>query len=546
MRNFVNTFICLIILVFIGIPVIAQEKTYDALLNELFPSDEPGGTAIIVKDGKTVYLKAFGKANLELDVDMQTDNIFRIGSITKQFTACAILKLMEEGKISLQDDITKYIEDYPTHGHKITIEHLLTHTSGIKSMTSLKKWDKEARKKDFTPEEMIDWFKNEPMDFATGEEFRYNNSAYFILGYIIEIVSGKTYTDYLEDTFFEPLGMDNTSYGNTSNIVLNRAAGYQKNKDNFKNADFLSMTQPYGAGSLLSTVENLSIWYHAVNDGKVVRKESLKKAHTSFILNNGKETSYGFGWFLGNIQGVPMYQHGGGINGYLTASLFLPDENLFVAVFSNCGCHAPGRTAFKLAAEAIGNPYKWEQIDLDNHVLETYVGVYKSEYNGKRIISYKNDSLYSMVKGGSKTHILPFEKDKFFMNGSLATLIFQPNNSGEIGSVISKSPYGKIVWKKTSDEVPVKNYVELDKSVLESYVGKYELMPEFILSVFIEGDKVYTQATGQNKVEIKPISKNEFQLVDVDAKLIFNSDENNEVTSLTLIQNGKHKAKKIE
>ncbi len=546
MRNFTNTLICLIILVFIGIPVIAQEQTYDVLLNELFPSDEPGGTAIIVKDGETVYLKAFGKANLELDVDMQTDNIFRIGSITKQFTACAILKLMEEGKISLQDDITKYLEDYPIHGHKITIEHLLTHTSGIKSMTSLKKWDNEARKKDFTPEEMIDWFKNEPMDFAPGEEFRYNNSAYFILGYIIEKVSGKSYAEYLKETFFEPLGMDNTSYGNTSDIVLNRVAGYQKNKDDFQNADFLSMTQPYAAGSLLSNVEDLSIWYHAVNDGKVISKESLKMAHTSYVLNNGKKTNYGYGWFLGNIQGIQMYQHGGGINGYLTASLFLPDENLFVAVFSNCTCHGPGQVAVKLASEAIGKPYEWEQIDLATELLESYVGVYESEYDGKRIISFKNDSLYSMVKGGSKTHIMPFEKNKFFMDDSFATLVFQHDDNGKVSSVTSKSPRGETIWEKISDKVPVKKFIELDKSVMESYVGKYELMPEFILSVFIEGDKFFTQATGQNKVEIKPISKNEFQLVDVDAKLIFHSDENDKVISLTLIQNGEHKAKKIE
>ena len=176
-----------------------QEKKFDEVLNEQNFKDSPGFAALVAKNNKIIYRKAFGYANLELDVPMTPENIFRIGSITKQFTACAILKLEEEGKLSLQDDITKFIDDYPTHGYTITIEHLLTHTSGIKSYTSMRSWDNEMRKKDFTPEEMIDFFKNEPMDFAPGEEFRYNNSAYFMLGYIIEKASGKTYEEYLKD-----------------------------------------------------------------------------------------------------------------------------------------------------------------------------------------------------------------------------------------------------------------------------------------------------------------------------------------------------------
>ncbi|MCA1760767.1 MAG: beta-lactamase family protein, partial [Bacteroidales bacterium] len=250
------------------------EKQFDKILSEQNFENSPGFAVLVAKNDEVIYRKAFGYANLELDVPMKPEHIFRIGSITKQFTACAILKLEEEGKLSLQDDITKFIEDYPTHGHTITIEHLLTHTSGIKSYTSMKSWDAEMRKKDFSPEEMIDFFKNQPMDFAPGEEFRYNNSAYFLLGYIIEKASGKTYEEYLQEALFEPLGMVNSFYGNSSKVIKNRAAGYMKKEDEFINADFLSMTQPYAAGSLLSNVDDLFTWYTAVMNDKVISKEN--------------------------------------------------------------------------------------------------------------------------------------------------------------------------------------------------------------------------------------------------------------------------------
>jgi len=163
-------FLPILLIVMTGV-VFAQSGTvkYDSLMKELFPEDGPGGTVLVSKNKKIIYHKAFGKANLELDVAMKTNHIFRIGSISKQFTACAILKLVEDGKLQLKDEITKFIKDYPTQGHHITIEHLLTHTSGIKSYTELEKWDDEARRKDFSPVEMIDYFKDEKMTFAPGE-----------------------------------------------------------------------------------------------------------------------------------------------------------------------------------------------------------------------------------------------------------------------------------------------------------------------------------------------------------------------------------------
>ncbi len=204
-------FVLLALSIYIQVNAKSNTKQIDTLLNDLFEKGGPGGVALVVKDGKTVYRKAFGMANLELGVKMKPDHIFRIGSITKQFTSVAILKLIEEGKIKLDADISEYIKDYPTHGHKITIEQLLNHTSGIKSYTSMEEWDSEARKRDFTPSELVDYFKNKPMDFTPGEEFRYNNSGYILLGHIIELVSGKTYEEYIQENLFTPVGMTNSS-----------------------------------------------------------------------------------------------------------------------------------------------------------------------------------------------------------------------------------------------------------------------------------------------------------------------------------------------
>lgn len=338
---------------------------FDSLLIQRFSVSDPGAAVLIMKDGKPLYLKAFGKADLEFNIEMAPNHIFAIGSITKQFTACAILKLSQEGKLSLQDPVTKFIPGYPTHGHHITLEHLLTHSSGIKSITEMKKWTHEVQKQNFSPAELINFIKDEPNDFAPGEQFHYSNSGYILLGYIIEIASGKSYQEYLHDTFFGPLGLTNTSYSSHSRIIPGRVAGYQKDKGYYENADYLSVTQPYAAGSVLSTVEDLYRWQEAVMNGQVISLQSLQQAHTPYQLKNGTLAPYGYGWRLGNIQGSKSVKHGGLVNGYAAFSLYLPVEKVFVAIFTNCDCNQDlEELASQLAAVAIHKPYATSRIVL--------------------------------------------------------------------------------------------------------------------------------------------------------------------------------------
>ncbi|MGH8598969.1 MAG: serine hydrolase, partial [Gammaproteobacteria bacterium] len=306
----------------------------DEMLAKEFKANEPGAAAIVVKDGKVVFRKGYGMANLELGVAIEPDMIFRIGSVTKQFTAVATLMLAEQGKLSLTDEITKFLPDYPTQGRKITIEHLLTHTSGIVSYTGLPEWRPQMRK-DVTLDEMIAVFKDKPMEFAPGERWNYNNSGYVLLGAVIEKASGMKYADFVEKNIFAPLGMKRSFYDSTSRIIPRRAAGYSKGKDGYVNAEYLSMSWPHAAGSLISTVDDLALWDAALYTDKIVKQESLKRAWKAFPLNDGRPAKYGYGWGLSTMEGHPAIGHGGGINGFTCDALRLPDDRVYVAILTN-------------------------------------------------------------------------------------------------------------------------------------------------------------------------------------------------------------------
>ena len=215
----------------------------DATLSDTFKADAPGAAVIVVHDGKPVFRKGYGLANLETKTPMRPDMVFQIGSVTKQFTSTAVLILAERGKLSFEDDISLYFPNYPNKGAKITIEHLLTHTSGIKSYTEDPKWPALWRE-DLTPAQIIDLTKDLPLEFAPGTKFNYNNTAYTMLGVIIEKASGLPYADFLRRNLFEPMGMSHTLYGSLTQIIPNRAAGYTRGADGWENAPYLSLTQP--------------------------------------------------------------------------------------------------------------------------------------------------------------------------------------------------------------------------------------------------------------------------------------------------------------
>ncbi|MBE0661001.1 MAG: serine hydrolase [Bacteroidales bacterium] len=511
----------------------------DKILEEDYKADGPGVAVLVAKNGNILYHKGIGMANLELGVPMQADMIFRIGSITKQFTAVAILQLMEQGKLSLEDEITKFIPDYPTHDHKITIHHLLTHTSGIASYTGMKDWTPEVMKKDFTPLEMIDFFKDQPIDFEPGEEWRYNNSGYFLLGYIIEKVSGQTYEDYVSKHLFEPAGMVNSLYGNDRNILKNRAYGYQQGEHGYENANFLSMTQPYAAGSLMSTVEDMFRWNRTLISGKVVSQESLALAWTNYTLNNGSMINYGYGWMPGDVQGSPMIAHGGGINGFMTHEAYFPAEDLYVVLFLNCTCIGT-EAAHKIAALALGKPFDYKEVEIEASKLEEYTGVYQNSSGNQRNIYIEDGKLISQRVGGGTFRIIPFEAEKFFFENSLTKIEFTRNRLNEVAAGIMKSSTGlPETWEKTELPLPEKRReIEVPEEILKTHVGNYELMPGFVLYITLEDGKLMAQATGQSTNELFAESESVFFLKVVEASLEFIKDENGKTVALILKQGG--------
>jgi CubicO group peptidase (beta-lactamase class C family) len=310
-------------------------EAIDAMVAKAIPAEGPGAAVIAVKDGKTVFRKAYGMANLELGVPISPESVFRLGSITKQFTAVAVLALAEEGKLSLSDPITRFLPDYPTHGHVITVEHLLNHTSGIRSYTGIPGYMNARIQADLTTAELVAVFSKEPMDFAPGEQWRYNNSGYVLLGAIIEKVSGMKYGDFVAERIFRPLGMMSTAYGSDERILPKRASGYTRDGETVGNARYLSMTQPHAAGGLVSTIDDLAVWDASLYSERLLKNGSLEKAWTPAVTRDGKPTRYGYGWGISTLRGSRAIEHGGGIFGFSTYGIRLPREKVYVAVLAN-------------------------------------------------------------------------------------------------------------------------------------------------------------------------------------------------------------------
>ena len=338
------------LLLLIQVVVFAQnlDKKIDSLLLNVFTDNNgPGGVFMITKAGKSIYQKAFGKANIELDVDMNTANVFQLGSITKQFTAVAILMLEENGKLSTNDSISKFIPDYP-NGKNITIHQLLNHTSGVKDFTKMKSISQIAQK-DLSPKELVDFFKNEPVDFQPGEKFEYNNSGYAVLGYIIELVAKETYQDYIQKNIFAKAGMQHSRYASDIAIIPNRAYGYQKKSNQFVNKIKISFSIPYASGSLMSTLDDMLKWQNALNQNLLLKASSIQKAFTKSNLNNGDVVNYGYGWHLLNINGISTREHGGSVFGFKTMGIYIPSKDIYVLGLTNCDCNSPTQVTRDIA-----------------------------------------------------------------------------------------------------------------------------------------------------------------------------------------------------
>jgi CubicO group peptidase (beta-lactamase class C family) len=306
------------------------------------------GTVLVARGADVILSKGYGAANLEWDIPNTPSTKFRLGSITKQFTAASILLLEERGKLSLDDPIKKYVPDAPKEWDKITIFNLLTHTSGIPNFTNLP--DYKTLKLDEMPvAKTITSVRDKPLDFFPGEKMSYSNSGYLLLGHVIETVTGAGYEQFVTANIFTPLGMKDSGYDSNQAIIAHRAAGYMPSAYGLVNAGFIHMSIPHAAGALYSTTEDLLRWEQGLFGGKVISPASLAKMTTPFKNN------YALGVVVQTPSGRKVIQHGGGIDGFNTFLAYYPDDKLTVAVLSNVNGQAPSQIATKLADLAHGN-----------------------------------------------------------------------------------------------------------------------------------------------------------------------------------------------
>lgn len=392
------------------------------------------GAVLVARDGKVVFARGYGMANLEHAIPNTPSTKFRLGSITKQFTAAAILQLQEKGKLNVQDPVCKYVPECPAAWAPVTIHHLLTHTSGIPSFTSFPDYLKTMMIAS-PPQKLLERFRDKPLEFAPGEKFNYSNSGYVLLGFILEKAAGQSYDEYLRANIFAPLGMDASGYDWSSTVLPGRASGYaRRGESGYANAEFIHMTIPHAAGALYSSVEDFVKWDQALYSDKILSEASRQAMFTPF------KNDYAYGCGVRELSGHKMASHGGGINGFNTSFMRFPEDKLCVAVFSNVEGTPVGRVARDLASIALALPYELPKervaITVDRKILDTYVGRYELEPTLSLTITREGDGLMTQATGQSKVPIYAESETKFFLRVMDAQITFVKDSTGKVTHLI--------------------------------------------------------------------------------------------------------------
>jgi len=372
------------------------EARLQALVEPEFRPDCPGGVVLVARRGEVLFRRAYGMADIELGVPMEPEHVLEIASITKQFTAVAILQLVEQGRLGLEDDVRKHLPGFDTRGRTITVEQVLTHTAGLPNLVDRADFEELARR-DHTTEELLALTAGQPLHFEPGTGFRYSDTGYILLGAIIERLSGLSYGDYVKREIFRPLGMERSVYADDRRIIPGRARGYVIEEGEVSNAPYLSMTVPHAAGGLASTVDDLLRWHLALRAGSVLSPELLERAWSPRTLPDGTVSGYGFGWQICTLAGHRTVEHGGFIPGFLAAALQLPDDGLDVIVLVNNGSDDPDPGAL---ARRLGRLLLAGSPDAPTHRLAAeeraaLVGTYSIAPGDRREIFEQGGTLFS-------------------------------------------------------------------------------------------------------------------------------------------------------
>ncbi|PYP88365.1 MAG: hypothetical protein DMF61_07175 [Blastocatellia bacterium AA13] len=387
------------------------------------------GSILVARDGNVLISRGYGMANLEDEVPNTPQTRFRIGSLTKQFTAVAVLMLQERGDLSVRDSVCNYLPQCPAAWQPITIHHLLTHTSGIENSDYT-----ETIKLPMSAANSVERLKDKPLEFAPGRLFRYSNSNYILLGHIIEKVTGQSYDVFLQENIFRPLRLTSTGYDYPRRVLMHRAAGYSSRGDTIINASYVDMSIPYSAGGLYSTVEDLYRWDQALYTERALSKKSLAMMFTAFTGN------YGYGWYIAEQDGHRFISHSGWIDGFAASFGRYPDDRVTVIVLSNLDSAPVNTIARNLGAIALGlrreTPEEHRAVKIDSKIYDSYVGQYELAPNFIITITKEGDRLMGQATGHPQVELFPASENEFFVKEFDAKIKFVKGDSGNVSHAV--------------------------------------------------------------------------------------------------------------
>lgn len=393
------------------------------------------GTVLVARGNNISLDKGYGFADIEWNVPESPKTKFRLGSITKQFTAASVLLLQERGKLNVHDPVKKYMPGAPAAWDKITIFNLLTHTSGIPNFTSFPDY-RSHEPFPQTPEQLVAWFKDKPLDFHPGEGWNYSNSGYVLLGYLIEKISGENYAQFVQENIFKPLGMENSGYDSNSAVIKDRASGYTRGPGvaGFVNAGYIDMTIPFSAGALYSTTGDLLRWEQGLFGGKLLSPASLKEMTTPFKNN------YAFGLEVRTVNGHKVIEHNGGIEGFNTSMAYYPEDEVTVIVLANVNGSAPDEIAHDLGVLALGGnvvlPSERKEVHVDPKIFDGYVGTYQLAPNFSLTVTRDGDHLFLQLAGQPKSQLFAQSDKEYFLKTVDAQVTFVTDSQGRATELI--------------------------------------------------------------------------------------------------------------
>ncbi len=517
-----------------------------ALVERSYPADEPGVAVVVTRAGELVYSGGRGiaaKAREEgaSGAPIAADTRFRYASITKQFTAAVILQLVQEGSLSLDDSLSDMLPDYPGAGGEATLRQLLNHTSGIKSYTGMPGWMVEANTaRAFTTSELIAEFADQPVDFAPGEAFAYNNSAYIILGAIIERVTGAPWYEAVDARIARPLGLTSLGYRTDESATPGFATGYSdEGEDRFGASQAIHPSVPGPAGSLSGTVGDLARWNAALHGGEVLDREHYAMMIAPTAIPGGEDSPYGFGLGNSEIRGRPAIGHSGGIFGFVTDSVYLPQEDLFVAVLANSDTPpvGPGTTMARIAALVLGDPHpQFTATTPDLAALEPFFGVYEISPGVTRQFFARDGQLYTIRSGARRSEVFAAGEGRFFYGpDSLNWFALRLGDDGI--PVMAMHQGGAEVAEIALRSGSLPDTVEIPRATLERYRGSYRT-PVGVAVLAVREDGVLTiKLESQPAFALVPTGDGEFAIEEVGAAVTMVEDAD-AVTGLTIRQGG--------